>query len=105
MIKAFDYHSRTWRKIRAAVLRRDEYLCQECRRFGKSAEANTVHHILPAEDCAGKHESFKFDSVNLISLCGGCHNAMHDRDTGELTAAGKDLLRRRGIKTIGRTKD
>lgn len=101
----FDYHSRTWRNIRASVLRRDEYLCRECGRFGRSAGATTVHHILPADECTGKFERLKFDSANLISLCADCHNAMHERDTRALTSKGRDLLRRTKIEKLIRQNE
>lgn len=93
----FDYHSPQWRRLRKAILKRDEYLCRECKRYGRSTEAGVVHHILPAEDCKGANESLKFDAENLISLCAECHNKMHDRDTRGLTREGKELLKRSKI--------
>lgn len=92
-----NYNTKLWERIRAAVLRKDEYLCQECKRYGKSTEANTVHHVLPAEKCTGEYERFKYDSRNLISLCRKCHEHMHVRNSGELSDAGENLLRRKKI--------
>ena len=52
--------------------------------------AQTVHHIFPRED----FPEYSLASWNLISLTNEVHNKMHDRNTRELTEAGKDLLRR-----------
>ena len=93
----FNYHSKAWRNIREARLRIDEYTCQECKRYGKRVTATTVHHIQPVNKC---REFLKYDTRNLISLCGDCHEAMHDRATNELTARGLSLLRRKKINEI-----
>ena len=95
-----NYNKKWWCAIRSAVLRRDEYICQECKRFGKNAEACVVHHVLPAVQCVGKYEALKRDSRNLISLCKKCHEKMHIRNSGELSSAGKNLLRRKKIHEI-----
>jgi len=79
------YKSRRWERKRRVVLRRDEYMCRECRRYGRTTKANTVHHIHPRE----VRPDLELDDRNLISLCESCHNAMHDRLTGALTDAGK----------------
>lgn len=92
-----NYNTKQWKRIRASVLRRDEYLCQECKRYGKSVEANTLHHILPAEACVRKYERFKYDSSNLISLCRKCHERMHVRNRRELSDEGEKLLARKKI--------
>lgn len=79
------YHSPHWKKVRARVLRRDKYKCRECLRYGRTSEAATVHHITPVEDLP----ALVFEAWNLLSLCGECHNRMHDRNTGALTERGK----------------
>lgn len=66
------------------MLRCDEYMCRECRRYGKTTAATTVHHVWPRE----QYPERAYDSSNLLSLCAACHNAMHDRDSRELTAKG-----------------
>lgn len=45
MAIAFDYNSRRWRHKRKETLRRDGYLCQHCKRYGKQVQAVTAHHI------------------------------------------------------------
>lgn len=92
------YHTPRWRKKRAAILRRDGYCCQLSKRYGRIVEANTVHHIFPRED----FPEFAWEDWNLISVCAEQHNRLEDRTTGDLTEAGRDLLRRtarrRGIE-------
>lgn len=84
------YKSRRWLKLREAVLRRDGYRCQEARRYGKRAEASTVHHVFPRE----LFPEYQWEPWNLVSLSAEAHGRMHDRVTGELTDKGAELLRR-----------
>lgn len=84
------YHTPRWRRKRAGILRRDKYQCQISRRFGKLVEANTVHHIFPRDE----FPEYEWADWNLISVSQAAHNTLEDRATGELTAAGMDLLRR-----------
>lgn len=85
-----DYKSRRWAALRKSVLVRDRYQCRECRRFGLMANASVVHHAYPAED----YPEYAWSGWNLLSLCPGCHNAMHDRETGALTDKGLAWKRR-----------
>lgn len=85
-----------WRRLRAAVLRRDGYQCQLSKRYGKHAEAEMVHHIFPRD----LFPEYAWEPWNLISLTQEMHNTLHDRATGELTAAGIDLL----VRTARRNK-
>ena len=41
----FDYTSKRWGRKRAAILRRDDYRCVWCRRYGRNRPAVVVHHI------------------------------------------------------------
>jgi len=79
------YKSKQWKKKREAILRRDEYLCQECKRYGKTTPATVVHHIFPLE----KYPELRLNDKNLISLCYRCHEQMHNKMTDELTEKGK----------------
>ncbi len=87
------YLTPQWKRLRLSVLRRDSYLCQDCIRKGVSKEADTVHHIEP------RVSELFYDTSNLISMCASCHDRMHNRATGELTAEGKKWVtrRRRGL--------
>ena len=84
---AFDYSSknRRWKAIRPRILRRDHFLCRECRRYGRVVAANVVHHVWPAED----FPEYAYCDWNLVSLCQRCHDAIHDRNTRKLTALGE----------------
>lgn len=84
------YQCGRWTRLRAAILRRDGYRCRESARFGKRAEANTVHHIFPRD----RFPEYQWEPWNLISLAGEVHEQMHDRTTGDLSAKGAELLRR-----------
>jgi 5-methylcytosine-specific restriction endonuclease McrA len=78
------YTSVAWRSKRAVILRRDQYLCQECKRYGRSGNATTVHHIYPVES----YPQLAFMTMNLISLCSECHNSMHDRQSDVIIGRG-----------------
>ena len=75
-------------------MRRDGYLCQHCKRYGKRRAGEHVHHIYPVEHWP----EYAFQPWNLITLCQACHNRMHDRDTHELSAEGEKLRERTGRK-------
>ncbi|NOU63168.1 HNH endonuclease [Paenibacillus sp. LMG 31461] len=78
------YKTSKWKAKRLKVLRRDEYRCRDCIRYGKTTEATTAHHVNPLES----RPELALASWNLISLCTKCHDKMHDRVTGQLTTAG-----------------
>lgn len=40
------YHSREWKRVREAVLIRDNYLCQYCLKDNIIKSAEIVHHIV-----------------------------------------------------------
>ena len=69
-------------------------MCQLSRRYGKNRPADMVHHIFPRED----YPQFALCEWNLISLTNSMHDTLHDRNTGQLTAAGLDLMRRTAVK-------
>lgn len=80
-----NYKDKRWKFKREQILKRDKYLCRECRKYGKNIDADTVHHINPAETFT----QYIFKEWNLISLCRTCHGKMHIRNTHELTVLGK----------------
>ena len=84
------YKTRRWLRLRAAVLRRDGYVCQESRRYGKRVAATTVHHVFPRE----AFPEYQWEPWNLISLAGDVHDQMHDRGGGELSEKGVAMLKR-----------
>lgn len=91
-----DYQSKRWKSLRVKILKRDKYMCQYFKRYGKRIDATMVHHVFPAED----YPQWAYKEWNLISLSNKAHEKMHNRDTHELTAEGLELqnrLRRRGL--------
>lgn len=84
------YKSERWKKKRFTILRRDQYECRECKRYGRVTAATTIHHIHPYEH----YPELKLDTGNLLSLCSTCHNSMHDRVTNELTVKGLEWVLR-----------
>jgi 5-methylcytosine-specific restriction protein A len=89
MSKTF-YKDTRWIRKRASILRRDEYMCRQCKRYGKTTAATTVHHVHPLD----QRPDLALVSVNLISMCNKCHDGMHDRNSRELTALGREWIDR-----------
>lgn len=84
------YHTKRWERLRASILRRDGYMCQISRRYGKRREAQTVHHIFPRD----RFPEYQWEPWNLISISNEIHEELHNRQTGALSAKGMELLRR-----------
>lgn len=84
-----DYGPEWTAKLREAILRRDDYRCQRCRRN----EMLQVHHV----DGDRTHN----DPLNLLTLCAACHLALHGRREGveEVLAAAAALARQDGSAT------
>lgn len=74
----FDYRSTRWKHKRLAILRRDGYKCQHCKRYGRAVEATEVHHIKHADE----YPELVWENSNLISLCHACHNKQHPEKGG-----------------------
>ena len=85
-----DYKSKRWQRKRKMILRLDRYTDRVAARYGKNLEANTVHHIYPVDE----YPQYQWEDWNLISVAGVTHNTLHNRETGELTSEGLQLMRR-----------
>ena len=83
-------HSAKWKRKRDSILRRDDYTCQLCKRYGKMKSAHSVHHIFPWEF----YPEYIYENWNLISLCKDCHNRMHDRTSHAITEEGRRLQKK-----------
>ena len=59
------YGSKRWKRLRRAVLRRDGYRCQACKKLAGRAE---IDHVMPVEDGGAE-----WDMANLQTLCRDCH--------------------------------
>lgn len=87
-----NYKKKRWLDKRERILRRDKYLCCECRRYKAVPKpASVVHHCWPADE----YPEYRYADWNLISLCAKHHDAMHDRLSGKLTTHGEWWKRRR----------
>lgn len=73
------------------MLKADGYECQNCKRFYKTKEAKVVHHIYFYED----YPMLGLLKWNLVSLCEGCHNKMHDRINDRATRLGIEWQEKR----------
>lgn len=72
------YKCKAWRDKRQYVLKRDKYMCLECRKYGKHTEARIVHHIKEVDE----YPELKLKNSNLVSLCYACHNKQHPEKGG-----------------------
>ena len=88
------YKTNKWTDKRAKILKRDGYECQNCRRYYKTKEAKVVHHIFFYED----YSELGLMNWNLVSLCNGCHNKMHNRLTDEPTKLGREYQDKRKVE-------
>lgn len=82
-----NYQLSKWKNKRLKILRLDGYKDQVAKMYGKSIEANTVHHIYPADE----YPEYQWCDWNLISVSTATHNKLENRLTGELTELGKML--------------
>jgi len=84
------YKSARWERLRCQAMKRDGYMCQQSKRYGRMVSAEVVHHILPREyfpEC-------QWSLWNLVSLTSKEHDRLHDRVTGRLTDEGMRLVKR-----------
>lgn len=81
------YTSMAWRKVRAAVLRRDDYRCVICRYDVSASGAARVDHIIRRSDGGAD-----LDMDNLRTLC-----TVHDRQSHrEKTSSSTSRIERFG---------
>lgn len=85
-----ELNLKRWKKLRVAILKRDNYLDQIALRYGRRVEATIVHHIFPREH----FPQYSYCEWNLISLSNKSHNELHDRESHKLTEQGWRLLKR-----------
>ena len=79
-----------WEHLRLLAFRRDKFRCRNCARYGKRVDAERAHHAWPEDE----YPEYAWCLWNLVSLCEGCHDAMHERGSRKLTALGLYWLRR-----------
>ena len=85
------YDSKKWLEKKSRILRRDGYMCQISKRYGKMIPAELVHHIFPLDEFPG-HDVVEHGLVvvngPVLQGPGG------DRQTNSLTEEGRQLLER-----------
>ena len=67
------YKSDVWRLVREKVLIRDNFLCQECLKYGINTFSNIVDHIKELTT----HPELALDMENLTTKCATCHSRRH----------------------------
>ena len=72
------YNRQKHRRWSAAVMRRDKYLCQDCKRYGRNVPAEAAHHIVPIKE----RPDLAYRVSNGVSLCRKCHNKRHPEKGG-----------------------
>lgn len=69
------YKNRKWRELRREALTRDNYECQACKKRGRYARAENVHHRKEVK----QFPDLALDIDNVESVCIRCHNQEHKR--------------------------
>ncbi|MEA5047450.1 MAG: HNH endonuclease [Eubacteriales bacterium] len=72
------YNKQRHRKWSEEVLRRDKYLCQDCKRYGRMVPADVAHHIIPLSE----RPDLAYKVSNGVALCNGCHSKRHPEKGG-----------------------
>ena len=72
------YNKQRHRDWSAAVMRRDKYLCQDCKRYGRNVAADVAHHIEPIAE----RPDLAYSIRNGIALCHKCHSKRHPEKGG-----------------------
>lgn len=71
-IKGF-YRTYAWKKKRIQIMARDRQACQECRKQGRYAKAEVVHHIKHLQEAP----ELALTDSNLEAVCKECHEKLH----------------------------
>lgn len=76
------YNSTRWRKrVRPAVVARDNGLCQMCLRHGILRPGTEVHHKIELTDSNKRDDTIAFGMDNLELLCWECHELTKTRSS------------------------
>lgn len=67
------YARSLWKEIAKSILKRDNYLCQDCGTPHNKDNKLVVHHI----KSWSKYPELRFEPNNLITLCVECHKKRH----------------------------
>lgn len=70
------YHTKRWKRMRWAVLLRDEFTCRRCGVLVSQTRKLVADHIVPHRG----DEALFWDERNLQTLCASCHSGAKQRD-------------------------
>jgi len=68
-----QYARFAWKELVKSILERDKYTCQKCEKKPIAKRDLIIHHIKSWNEFS----ELRFDSTNLITLCGKCHKNVH----------------------------
>lgn len=74
------YKSKTWKKIREYIFKRDNGLCQDCLENGRLTPGKEVHHIIHLEPSNMNDSEITLGENNLKLLCKECHHRRHNNN-------------------------
>lgn len=84
--------SALWKRKRAEILERDQYVCRLCLSRGIISNKNLeVHHIVPIK----VNQELKLADDNLITVCGLCHEEIEGNK--EFIDVCREIIRSRPI--------
>ena len=98
-------NSKRWRDLRNDWLS-DHPECEQCKREGRVALAQCVHHVTPVEsgrtdmEC----EHLAFSRGNLMSLCYACHAQIHKAERSHSKQQHHDRERERLERWVSRLR-
>ena len=75
-----------WQKQRLRILKRDDYLCQDCLTHSRVTAATEVHHLVPRSEAGPQLAK----DEHCLSLCPECHRARDDALQGRKAATAFD---------------
>lgn len=90
---SWHYVKGTWSVIRKAILERDNYTCQKCKKE-KDYDKLEVHHKIPRAE--GGDDDFN----NLITLCYDCHRGETKRFLHRYHSGIENQIKNHGQKRL-----
>ena len=87
------YKGTNWQQLRDTIMKRDGYLCQDCKARGKITPAEEVHHIIELTPNNINDASITLNPDNLVSLCRECHRQRHGAKRWKVDANGNVIIK------------
>jgi len=80
-----------WDQLRKQTMKRDNYMCQPCKKLGFITNATQVDHIVP------KSKGGTDDLSNLQAICNDCHKIKTNIDNGGSPIRVTTIIRSNGL--------